>query len=83
MSRRDWFAALTAANLAGAVATSAVAFEAEEIVRQTLGVADELIEALRARAGLNVPEAALALPELTPAEGEAPARRNGRGKVTV
>jgi hypothetical protein len=33
---------------------------------------------LRQRTGLDAPEAALGLPEPPPAEGEAPARRNGR-----
>jgi hypothetical protein len=48
MSRRDVFAGLAAAALAGAVAASGLAFDVPELVRQALGVADGLIEALGA-----------------------------------
>jgi hypothetical protein len=48
LTRRDVFAGLTAAALAGAVAASGVAFDVPEIVRQALGVADGLIGALEA-----------------------------------
>jgi hypothetical protein len=48
LSRRDMFAGLVAAALAGAVAASGLAFDVPEIVRQALGVADGLIEALGA-----------------------------------
>ena len=48
LTRRDVFAGLAAAALAGAVAASGVAFDVPEIVRQALAVADGLIEALGA-----------------------------------
>jgi hypothetical protein len=48
LTRRDVFAGMAAAALAGAVAMSAVAFDGEEIARQALGVADVLIRGLEA-----------------------------------
>jgi hypothetical protein len=48
LSRRDVLAGLVAAGLSAAVALSAVAFDAEEIARQALAVADVLIRGLEA-----------------------------------